>query len=198
MPEGICLVVAADETRLEPELVKEGLFGLSKWPEIDDSALRSSVTWVDFKSRESGNVLFASAKRADQLIHVQCLEEGTVQTLLPVAIVTTLVLLVPATRLPVTNTCLQCRACSRCRPSCRGGDACSKHVPICHHHGCLSQASFQLSRVKPLGGSCLAHGPDDDTPTPLTFCSVAGPGNNAPVPLTVCSLSSVTTCLKLH
>ena len=75
---------------------------------VDDSALRSSagecLAWVDFKSRESGNVLFSSAKTADQLVHVHCLKQSMIQPLRLVAFVTTLVLLVPATRLPLTRT----------------------------------------------------------------------------------------------
>ena len=41
-------------------------------------------------------------------------------------------------------------------------------------------------------------GPGNNTPVPLTFCSVAGPGHDAPVPLTFYSFSLVTACLKLH
>ena len=91
------MIVAVDDTRFQSKLVEESLFCLSKWAEIDDPALCSSVcerlTWIDFKTCENGRVSSSPVKRIDPLIHAQRFN----------VIVVALVLLIPTSRFPATR-----------------------------------------------------------------------------------------------
>ena len=88
--------------------MEESLSGLPERTNVDDSTLCSCVsqrlTWIDLNPRETGSVIIASAKGVDHLVHVHCLEERMIQPLLSFTIVTALVGLVPAARLPVART----------------------------------------------------------------------------------------------
>ena len=138
------LMVAANDTRLEPKLVEESFFGLPKGVKADDSALCNSVgeslAWVDFKERESSSALFASVTKVDHLIHVQSLRQCATESLRFVTIVVTSILLVPATRLPVTRTPTTRLPVTR-TPTTRLPVTESRSSPT----WCLLQASSQLT-----------------------------------------------------